>query len=144
MRFASLLVTAALALSTTACVFVEDDGPQSCTDIGCVDGAWLTVRDAAGNAVVRFHGTVHFADGRQGTFACSASGAQATGVTAACGPGWVDLEGLIDSVDIVSDEAQQVATVDLVPSRDTFQPNGPGCGPVCQQSRADVTLAPAP
>jgi hypothetical protein len=119
----------------------------SCTQVGCFDGARLTVYDADGNALDYFHGVIRFEDDRELAFVCARDeeGGGVPGDSLAdvyCYGNEVEISGSIAPVEVTieSDVADERGAVDLLLSLEENAPNGEACGPVCLYATVDVRL----
>ncbi len=102
---------------------------QVCTEIGCSDGLFVTLRAAPGGEYT-LTATAATGEDRNGRCVITSDGSCLVGF-----PGF-----LPDEVTLaVSGDGQQ-ASVTLEPDYEQFQPNGPGCPPVCRQASVEIDL----
>ena len=117
---------ASVALLLSSCDGATD---QACTEIGCSDGLFVTLLAAPGGEYT-VTATAGTGEVRNGRCVVSQDGSCLVGL-----PGFVPAEVTL----VVSGEGRQVS-VTVEPNYEDFQPNGPGCPPVCRQASVEIDL----
>ena len=107
----------------------------ACTEIGCMSGLTLYIKDSYGGEATRAQGTVTI-DGQEYTFDCGAEDS-----TVICDNGVVFLQveqGTTASYSITMGDEYDSGELTL--NFESYAPNGEGCEPICYNDEHTIEL----
>lgn len=121
----------AVAFLAVAIVLAGCDEPtgRACTEIGCGDGLSITLQYTPG-AALQVVATTVAGDARSGNCVVSSTGS--------CVVSFFGFEP--EELTIAVFGAEQPVSVTLSPAYEEFQPNGPGCPPICRWATVEFNL----
>jgi hypothetical protein len=124
-----LAATIALTAVLTAC---DGSTDAACTEIGCNDGLFVVLRGTPG---VEFEIDASTSNGDVRNASC---------VVDPDGSCQIGFYGFVpEDVTLAVSGVDQQLSVTLEPAYETFQPNGPGCPPICRQATLEINLQPS-
>ena len=107
----------------------------ACTEIGCVSGLTLNIKDSYGGEATRAQGSVTI-DGQEYTFDCASDDS-----TVICDNGIVFLQveqGETASYNVTMGDESASGELEL--SFESYAPNGEGCEPICYSDEHTIAL----
>jgi hypothetical protein len=123
------LCAAALFAIAAAVAGCDDPTGRVCTEIGCSDGLYVTLRYTPS---VELEIVASTSAGDERTASC---------VVNPNGSCLVGFYGFVpEDVTLAVFGGDQPVSVTLQPAYEDFQPNGPGCPPICRQATVEFNL----